>query len=325
MAEDTSTLGSRLKAFISKEKTNAKADAVVQKIQNLAGEPISDEFKSVLKRKGVADQASIYFESLDIKNKIKMRADEAAIPIDAKRAAATTTASEMAKLDPQIVAGQMDVKRQEKQQDFEFNRKEAFSKIQEDLIKKGTELTTDEKTRLVSAKQGQESIVIANDLLQSEDFNRLVIQQGIKGGKLTTFGETNLRKYNTAIGDAIFNYVFAKSGAQVSDKERGAFEELYGIKLGDTKESAEFKLERLNRFFVLADEIFDPNKIAGLTVAEMRGRLNEIDSQLNELGGGDSKQAKEIMKGIKDRALGGGSNESSNPEDEASNFLSSFS
>lgn len=221
-----------------------------------------------------------------------------------KDAVAKQKATELAKYSPEITEKKMDLKRQEEKLEYEYNRKEAFAKIQEDLIKKGTDLTVDEKSRLVSAQTGQRSINMAYDLLESEDFNRLVIQQGLSGGKLSTYGQTNLRKYNTAVGSAIFDYVFAKSGAQVSDKERKAFADIFDIKLGDTKEVAEFKLDRLNDFFVTAEDIFDPNGIAGLTVSELNQKYIEIRKQFADIKGGDSLAAEYIIDSLKERASG---------------------
>ena len=192
---------------------------------------------------------------------------------------------------------------------YDFKRKDAFAKIGEELLAKGLDLTVDEKNRLVSAKQGQMSIQEANDLLESEDFTQIVFQAaGGTIGKLSTAGQTNLRKYNTAITDAIFNYVFAKSGAQVSDKERKAFEDIYGAKIGDNKEVVKYKASKLNNLFTLAEDILDPNKVAGLSVAEVTGRLNEVKAQLNELSGGDSKSAKIISDSFNEKIFNPGGN-----------------
>jgi hypothetical protein len=284
---DTETFKDSFVAKMAQAGANEDALELIGKIKSDSPEKLMSAFDSI--------QKAIQNTDKGIEKNILDKSREAE---------ATTLASESAKLDPAIIEGKLAVRAKEKKQDFDFGRDEAFAKIQEDILKKGVDLTVDEKSRLVSAKTGQNSIRIAEELLESEDFNRLVIQQGIKGGKLTSLGDTNLRKYNTAVGSAIFDYVFAKSGAQVSDKERQAFQNIFDLRLGDSKEVAKFKLNRLNSFFVSADEVFDPNKVAGLSVSELSGRLNEIKSQLKELGQGNSKDAEAIIKMMQNKALG---------------------
>lgn len=186
---------------------------------------------------------------------------------------------------------------------YDYKRKDAFAKIQEQVISKGMDMTAEEKAKLVSAKQGQKSLGEARELLDSEDFIALVFQaDGGAIGKLSTAGQTNLRKYNTAITDTVFNYVFAKSGAQVSDKERRAFEEIYGAKIGDTKDVVKYKANKLEDFFNITEQVMDPNQVAGLTVAETTQRLKEIKSQLDELGA-SPESSKLIIDSIKNKAF----------------------
>jgi len=186
---------------------------------------------------------------------------------------------------------------------YDFKRKDAFAKIQEQVISKGIDMTAEEKAKLVSAKQGQKSLVEARAMLESENFVRLIIQADTGAiGKLSTAGETNLRKYNTAITDTIFNYVFAKSGAQVSDKERRAFEEIYGAKIGDTIDVVKYKAGKLQDFFDITEQVMDPNQVAGLTVAQTTQRLKDIKSQLDELGA-SPENSELIIDSIKNKAF----------------------
>ena len=103
MAEDTSTFGSRLKAFISKEKTNAKAEKVASRIQELTGQEVSDEFKKVLRQRGVADQASTFFESERLKGLLESKTKEITLPQRITEASEITKAQKTAELDPAIV------------------------------------------------------------------------------------------------------------------------------------------------------------------------------------------------------------------------------
>jgi hypothetical protein len=113
-----------------------------------------------------------------------------------------------------------------------------------------------------------------------------------------------LRNYNTAIGASIFSFVFANSGAQVSDKERKAFENIYGLQIGDTLGNGRYKAELLGDFFQTARDIIDPNKVAGLSAVELKGKLNEVRQGINALGLGNSEDAKTVMESLTQRALG---------------------
>ena len=188
---------------------------------------------------------------------------------------------------------------------LETKAQEAFLDIKKEILKQGTNLDATEKQKLVFAEQGAKNVKIAQGLLSDDNFIQAVFQSaGGKIGKLSTAGNTQLRNYNTAVGSAIFSYVFANSGAQVSDKERKAFEEIYGLQIGDTLENGKFKNQLVAEFFETAKDIIDPNRVAGLSVSELSGKLNEIRSQLDQLGKGGTKEAQTIIEAMQKRALG---------------------
>jgi len=201
--------------------------------------------------------------------------------------------------------------REQEKQQMEYDWKSKFehektaNELQATTMKKGMELSGEEKMKLISAKQGLESVQIAKDMLDNVDFQRAVFQSaGGSIGRLATWGNTALRKYNTAITESITNLVFAKSGASSSDNEKKAFNVIYGLQAGDTLDVGKFKNVRLNRFFEMSNDILDPNKIAGLTVQQMNEKMQGIQAELAATGGKNDKAVTTIMNGIKSRIVG---------------------
>jgi hypothetical protein len=224
---------------------------------------------------------------------------------EADKAAATTLATEKAKLDPSITLGKLEVGAREKDQALQYKREEAFLDIEKQLTQKGIDLDAGEKQKLVFAEQGLKTVKESQRLLNDNNFVGAVFQSaGGSIGKLSTAGNEVLRNYNTAIGASIFSFVFANSGAQVSDKERKAFENIYGLQIGDTLGNGRYKADLLGDFFQTARDIIDPNRVAGLSAVELKGKLNEIRQGINALGVGDSEDAKTVMESLTQRALG---------------------
>lgn len=225
-----------------------------------------------------------------------------------KETIGTTLASEQAKLSPEITEGKLAVRQKEKEQDVTFKAQENFLDTQKKILEKGVDLDSSERQKLVFAEQGAKTVKQAQDLLNDQNFLNLVFQSaGGAVGKLSTAGNTQLRNYNTAIGSSIFSFVFANSGAQVSDKERKAFEDIYGLQIGDTLENGKFKASLLADFFQTAKNLIDPNKVAGLTVGELNVKLNELKKQMGTVS--NNKEAIDTaLNGIKSKALSGSSN-----------------
>lgn len=294
----------KIKNAINKEKNLQKARSAAEKITELSGHAPSPEFQNALTKPGVAEQAIIHFETMATKERIKNKMAEEAIPIKAKETTATTLASEQAKLSPEITELSLQKRAQEKQQDLGFKAEEQFLDIQKQILQKGVDLDASEKQRLVFAMQGSKSVEIAKTMLNDQNFIGAVFQSGGGPiGKLSTAGNTQLRNYNTAIESGIVSYLFANSGAQASDKERGAFRAIYGAQIGDTLDNVRFKNNLLSDFFVTARDITDPNRVGGLSVTELKGKMNEIQEQMNKLGKGDSKEAKIIIQSLQERSL----------------------
>jgi|GEM_PF-7086599 len=298
--------------FTVKERIQ-KASKVAAGIEALTGEPTSASFRKFLEKPGMADEIGLQLEGAKIKQAMKIQAEKAAIPVAAEKASATTLASEKAKLDPSIVSGKLDVRAQEKQQDLGFKAEEQFLDIQKQILQKGVDLDATEKQRLVFAEQGAKNVQIAQGLLNDKNFTQAVFQSsGGTIGKLSTAGNTQLRNYNTAIESAFVSYVFANTGATASDKERANFRSIYGAQIGDTLENVRFKNQLISDFFTTAKDILDPNKVAGLSVAELKGKMNEIKQQMDALGKGDSQEAKTLIKLLQEKAIGiGGDDQSS--------------
>lgn len=293
-----------------KRNTETVRDSIVAKMAQAGAKP---ETLEIIGKLSSDSPTKLVNAISDIQNILKNTpvGQEEELQKKIKESYATTIASEQAKLDPGLVSGKLNVRGQEKEQDLQFKAQEQFLDVQKQILQKGVDLDATEKQKLVFAQQGAKTVEQAQNLLNDQNFIGAVFQQaGGSIGKLSTAGNTQLRNYNTAIGSSIFSFVFANSGAQVSDKERKAFENIYGLQVGDTLENGKYKAALLADFFKTAKDVIDPNKVAGLSVAELKGRMNEIQQQIKALGKGNSEDAKIIMKTLQEKALGvGDSNE----------------
>ena len=287
----------------SQRETETVRDFFVTKLSQLGAKDETLELISNIKADSPQALTSAIKDIQDIVSKSPFGQEEE-MAKKVKESFLTATASEQAKLLPEITQAKLDFRAKEKEQDLGFRAQEAFIDIQKQVLQKGVDLDASEKQKLVFAEQGAKTAKIASELLNNQNFIGAVFQQaGGTIGKLSTAGQTQLRNYNTAVESSIVSYLFANSGAQASDKEREAFRSIYGLQIGDTLENGQFKNKLLTEFFQTAKDIIDPNKVAGLSVTELNGKLNEIQQHLNKLGKGGTEEAKTIIKYFKDNAL----------------------